>query len=181
MSAVRVLATFLMFALVSGPVVADRLKDLTRVKGVRDNQLLGYGLVVGLDGTGDSGPATRQTFRNMMNRFGISIPEGVNPNTDNVAAVSVHATLPPFAKNGQELDITVSSLGDADSLRGGTLLMTPLKGADDQVYAMAQGSLVVGGFGAEGQDGSRITVNVPSVGRIPGSYTPLDAADEKEG
>ncbi|MFC4258894.1 flagellar basal body P-ring protein FlgI [Marinobacter lacisalsi] len=160
-----------MLAVVSAPVLADRLKDLTRVKGVRDNQLVGYGLVVGLDGTGDSGPATSQTYRNMMNRFGITIPEGVNPNTDNVAAVSVHATLPPFAKNGQELDITVSSLGNADSLRGGTLLMTPLKGADNQVYAMAQGSLVVGGFGAQGQDGSRITVNVPSVGRIPNGAT----------
>jgi len=170
-SAVRILATFLMFALVSGPVLADRLKDLTRVKGVRDNQLVGYGLVVGLDGTGDSAPFTSQTFRNMMNRFGITIPEGVNPDTDNVAAVSVHATLPAFAKNGQTLDITVSSLGNADSLRGGTLLMTPLKGADDQVYAMAQGSLVVGGFGAQGQDGSRITVNVPSVGRIPNGAT----------
>ncbi|WP_265013631.1 flagellar basal body P-ring protein FlgI [Marinobacter zhanjiangensis] len=160
-----------MLAVVSAPVLADRLKDLTRVKGVRDNQLVGYGLVVGLDGTGDSGPATNQTYRNMMNRFGITIPDGVNPNTDNVAAVSVHATLPPFAKNGQKLDITVSSLGNADSLRGGTLLMTPLKGADDQVYAMAQGSLVVGGFGAQGQDGSRITVNVPSVGRIPNGAT----------
>lgn len=171
MSAFRILAISLIMALVSAPVMADRLKDLTRVKGVRDNQLVGYGLVVGLDGTGDSGPATSQTYRNMMNRFGITIPEGVNPNTDNVAAVSVHATLPPFAKNGQELDITVSSLGNADSLRGGTLLMTPLKGADNQVYAMAQGSLVVGGFGAQGQDGSRITVNVPSVGRIPNGAT----------
>ncbi|GGY66373.1 flagellar P-ring protein [Marinobacter zhanjiangensis] len=171
MSAFRILAISLMLAVVSAPVLADRLKDLTRVKGVRDNQLVGYGLVVGLDGTGDSGPATNQTYRNMMNRFGITIPDGVNPNTDNVAAVSVHATLPPFAKNGQKLDITVSSLGNADSLRGGTLLMTPLKGADDQVYAMAQGSLVVGGFGAQGQDGSRITVNVPSVGRIPNGAT----------
>lgn len=155
----------------AGPVMADRLKDLTRVQGVRDNQLVGYGLVVGLDGTGDSSPATDQTYRNMMNRFGITIPDGVDPGADNVAAVSVHATLPPFAKNGQELDITVSSLGNADSLRGGTLLMTPLKGVDDQVYAMAQGSLVVGGFGAQGQDGSRITVNVPSVGRIPNGAT----------
>ncbi|WP_265013568.1 flagellar basal body P-ring protein FlgI [Marinobacter daqiaonensis] len=155
----------------AGPVMADRLKDLTRVQGVRSNQLVGYGLVVGLDGSGDSAAFTNQTFRNMMNRFGITIPEGVNPSIDNVAAVSVHASLPPFAKAGQELDITVSSIGNADSLRGGTLLMTPLKGADDQVYAMAQGSLVVGGFGAEGQDGSRITVNVPSVGRIPNGAT----------
>lgn len=157
--------------LVAGPVMADRLKDLARVEGVRNNQLVGYGLVVGLDGSGDSAAFTNQTFRNMMNSFGITIPDGVDPDIENVAAVSVHATLPPFAKIGQGLDITVSSLGNADSLRGGTLLMTPLKGADDQVYAMAQGSMVVGGFGAQGQDGSRITVNVPSVGRIPNGAT----------
>ena len=165
------LALVLSLLMAAGPVMADRLKDLTRVQGVRNNQLVGYGLVVGLDGTGDSAPFTNQTFRNMMNRFGITIPDGVSPSIDNVAAVSVHATLPPFAKIGQELDITVSSLGNAESLRGGTLLMTPLKGADDQVYAMAQGSMVVGGFGAQGQDGSRITVNVPSVGRIPNGAT----------
>ncbi|CAN0580803.1 unnamed protein product [Ectocarpus sp. 12 AP-2014] len=107
----------------------------------------------------------------MMNQFGVTLPEGVNPNLKNVAAVTVSATLPPFAKPGQEMDITVSSIGNADSLRGGTLLMTPLKGADGQVYAIGQGSLVVGGFGAQGQDGSRITVNVPSVGRIPNGAT----------
>ncbi|WP_036190923.1 flagellar basal body P-ring protein FlgI [Marinobacter lipolyticus] len=161
----------LAFSVVASPVLADRLKDLARIKGVRNNQLVGYGLVVGLDGTGDKAPFTNQTFRNMMNQFGITLPEGVNPRLANVAAVTVSATLPPFAKPGQELDITVSSIGNADSLRGGTLLMTPLKGADDQIYAMAQGSLVVGGFGAEGQDGSRITVNVPSVGRIPNGAT----------
>ncbi|MFN2361877.1 MAG: flagellar basal body P-ring protein FlgI [Marinobacter sp.] len=158
-------------SVVAAPVLADRLKDLARIKGVRSNQLVGYGLVVGLDGTGDKAPFTNQTFRNMMNQFGITLPEGVNPNLANVAAVTVTANLPPFAKAGQELDITVSSIGNADSLRGGTLLMTPMKGADDQVYAMAQGSLVVGGFGAEGADGSRITVNVPSVGRIPNGAT----------
>ncbi|MDX1597319.1 flagellar basal body P-ring protein FlgI [uncultured Marinobacter sp.] len=161
----------LALSVVASPVLADRLKDLARIKGVRNNQLVGYGLVVGLDGTGDKAPFTNQTFRNMMNQFGITLPEGVNPRLANVAAVTVSATLPPFAKPGQELDITVSSIGNADSLRGGTLLMTPLKGADDQIYAMAQGSLVVGGFGAEGQDGSRITVNVPSVGRIPNGAT----------
>jgi len=106
-----------------------------------------------------------------VNQFGITLPPGVNPGLDNVAAVTVTANLPPFAKPGQEMDITVSSIGNADSLRGGTLLMTPLKGADDQVYAMAQGNLVVGGFGAGGADGSRITVNVPSVGRIPNGAT----------
>lgn len=161
----------LVLALITAPVLADRLKDMARVKGVRSNQLIGYGLVVGLDGTGDKAPFTNQTFRNMMNQFGIVLPDGTNPNLANVAAVTIHASLPPFAKPGQELDITVSSIGNADSLRGGSLLMAPLKGADGQVYAMAQGSLVVGGFGAGGADGSRITVNVPSVGRIPNGAT----------
>ncbi|PSF05749.1 flagellar biosynthesis protein FlgI [Marinobacter fuscus] len=167
----RWLAVIALTALCAAPAMADRLKDMAKVKGVRSNQLIGYGLVVGLDGTGDKAPFTNQTFRNMMNQFGIILPDGVNPNLANVAAVTVSATLPAFAKAGQEMDITVSSIGNADSLRGGTLLMTPLKGADGQVYAMAQGSLVVGGFGAGGQDGSRITVNVPSVGRIPNGAT----------
>ena len=161
----------LLFTLVALPAQADRIKDMARVDGVRSNQLIGYGLVVGLDGSGDSAPFTNQTFRNMMNQFGITIPEGVNPSLANVAAVTVHADLPAFAKPGQEIDITVSSIGNADSLRGGSLLMTPLKGADGQIYAMAQGSLVVGGFGASGADGSRISVNVPSVGRIPNGAT----------
>ena len=167
----KLMAVLALTALCVAPVMADRLKDLAKVKGVRNNQLIGYGLVVGLDGTGDKAPFTNQTFRNMMNQFGITLPDGVNPKLANVAAVTVSATLPAFAKAGQELDITVSSIGNADSLRGGTLLMTPLKGADGQVYAMAQGSLVVGGFGAQGQDGSRITVNIPSVGRIPNGAT----------
>lgn len=167
----KLIAVLALTALCAAPVMADRLKDLARVKGVRNNQLIGYGLVVGLDGTGDKAPFTNQTFRNMMNQFGITLPDSVDPKLANVAAVTVSATLPAFAKPGQELDITVSSIGNADSLRGGTLLMTPLKGADGQIYAMAQGSLVVGGFGAEGQDGSRITVNVPSVGRIPNGAT----------
>ncbi len=150
---------------------AQRLKDIASVAGVRPNALIGYGLVVGLDGTGDQTtqtPFTIQTFRNMLRNFGIQLPDGVTPQLKNVAAVSVHAELPAFAKPGQTLDVTVSSLGNARSLRGGTLLMTPLKAVDGEVYALAQGSLVVGGFGAEGLDGSRITVNVPSVGRIPG-------------
>ncbi|MFL1465923.1 flagellar basal body P-ring protein FlgI [Marinobacter sp. HN1S83] len=171
MRMIRFWIVVLALSVVASPVLADRLKDLARIKGVRNNQLVGYGLVVGLDGTGDKAPFTNQTFRNMMNQFGITLPEGVNPNLANVAAVTVSATLPPFSKPGQELDITVSSIGNADSLRGGTLLMAPLKGADGQIYAMAQGSLVVGGFGAQGQDGSRITVNVPSVGRIPNGAT----------
>ncbi|OEY67363.1 flagellar basal body P-ring protein FlgI [Marinobacter sp. X15-166B] len=171
MSRLKPVLIALCLLLVVSPVMADRLKDLARIKGVRNNQLIGYGLVVGLDGTGDRAPFTNQTFRNMMNQFGITLPEGVNPNLKNVAAVTVHATLPPFAKPGQELDITVSSIGNASSLRGGSLLMTTLKGADGQTYALAQGSLVVGGFGASGSDGSRITVNVPSVGRIPNGAT----------
>lgn len=149
---------------------ADRLKDIADVQGVRSNQLIGYGLVVGLDGTGDktsSTPFTAQTFRNMMEQFGISVPQNLTPKLQNVAAVAIHAELPAFAKPGQRIDITASSLGNASSLRGGTLLMTPLRGADGRVYAVAQGDLVVGGFGAEGSDGSKITVNVPSVGRIP--------------
>lgn len=153
--------------LVSQWAAAERLKDIASVAGVRSNQLVGYGLVVGLDGTGDKAPFTDQTFRNMMSQFGITIPPGTNPKLKNVAAVAVHADLPAFAKPGQNLDVTVSSIGNAGSLRGGTLLMTPLKGADGQVYAVGQGSLVVGGFGVEGNDGSSLTVNVPSVGRIP--------------
>ncbi|MBL4763602.1 MAG: flagellar basal body P-ring protein FlgI, partial [Gammaproteobacteria bacterium] len=151
---------------ISTSVAADRLKDISRVQGVRDNPLIGYGLVVGLSGTGDktSGtPFTTQTFINMMSQFGISVPANLNPKLENVAAVAIHAKLPPFSKPGQLIDITVSSIGNSKSLRGGSLLMTPLKGADGQVYAVAQGNLVVGGFGAEGSDGSKITVNVPSV------------------
>lgn len=152
-------------------VMAERLKDITTVAGVRTNQLIGYGLVVGLDGTGDKTPFTKQTFRNMMAQFGVIIPPNIDPKPKNVAAVAIHAELSPFVKPGQKIDVTVSSLGDAKSLRGGTLIASPLKGLDNQVYAIAQGNLVVGGFGAEGADGSRITVNVPSVGRIPGGAT----------
>lgn len=150
---------------------AERIKDIARVQGIRSNQLVGYGLVVGLDGTGDKAPFTNQTFANLMNKFGISLPQGVDPKLKNVAAVAIHADLPAFAKPGQTIDITVSSIGNAKSLRGGSLLMTPLKGADGRVYAMAQGNLVVGGFGAEGADGSSIKVNVPSAGRIPNGAT----------
>ncbi len=153
------------------PVMADRLKDLASVAGVRTNQLLGYGLVVGLDGTGDKTTFTQQSFKNLLTQFGIALPAGVTPNPKNVAAVAVHADLQSFAKPGQQIDVTVSSLGDSKSLRGGTLLITPLKGLDGQIYAIAQGNLVVGGFGAQGADGSRITVNVPSVGRVPNGAT----------
>ncbi|WP_425482476.1 flagellar basal body P-ring protein FlgI [Allochromatium palmeri] len=152
----------------------ERIKDLATIAGVRDNQLLGYGLVVGLDGTGDQttqAPFSTQSLKNMLNQLGVTLPEGVNPQTKNMAAVMITADLPPFAKPGQRMDITVSSLGNAKSLRGGTLLMTPLKGADGQLYAIAQGNLTVGGFGGGGADGSRITVNIPSVGRIPNGAT----------
>ena len=152
------------------PGYAQRLKDLADVSGVRSNQLIGYGLVVGLDGTGDQTsqtPFTIQTFKNMLQQLGLQLPPGATFQTKNVAAVTVHAELPAFAKPGQSVDVTVSSTGNAKSLRGGTLLITPLKGLDGQVYAVAQGSLVVGGFGAQGNDGSSVTVNVPSVGRIP--------------
>lgn len=161
----------LLACLMSLTAFADRIKDLTSVAGVRSNQLIGYGLVVGLDGSGDKAPFTNQSFNNMMKEFGISVPPGTDPKLKNVAAVSLTASLPPFAKPGQSIDVTVSSIGNAKSLRGGTLLFSPLKGADGQVYAVAQGNLVVGGFGAEGNDGSSITVNVPSVGRIPNGAT----------
>jgi flagellar P-ring protein precursor FlgI len=153
---------------------AERLKDIASVAGVRTNQLIGYGLVVGLVGSGDQTsqtPFTVQTFNNMLTEFGITVPPGTRIQTKNVAAVAIHAELPAFSRPGQTIDITVSSIGNAKSLRGGSLLMTPLKGIDGQVYAIAQGNLVVGGFGAEGADGSRITVNVPSVGRIPAGAT----------
>ncbi len=149
---------------------AERIKDLSSVQGMRDNQLIGYGLVVGLDGSGDSvGQVsyTAQSLKNMLTQLGIVIPPGVKPQPKNVAAVMLHATLPPFIKKGQRIDVTASSVGNAKSLRGGTLLMSPLKGADGKVYAVAQGSLLVGGLGVEGSDGSSITINVPSVGRLP--------------
>jgi flagellar P-ring protein FlgI len=149
---------------------AERIKDLTEIQGVRSNQLVGYGLVVGLDGTGDQTaqtPFTVQSLKSMLSQYGITIPANVNPQVKNIAAVSIHADIPPFAKIGQRIDITVSSLGNAKSLRGGSLLMTPLKGADGQIYALAQGNLIVGGLGVEGQDGSRVSINIPSVGRIP--------------
>lgn len=146
---------------------ASRLKDMVSIAGVRSNQLVGYGLVVGLDGTGDKTSFTSHTFRNMLNNFGVAIPSTTDPKSKNIAAVAIHASLPAFAKPGQAIDITVSAIGDAKSLRGGSLLMSPLKGADGKVYAVAQGNLVVSGFGIQGADGSRLSLNVPSVGRIP--------------
>ena len=161
--------TLILFSL-QGNAWAERIKDMTTIQGVRSNQLVGYGLVVGLDGSGDQTsqtPFTVQSLKSMLLQYGITLPEGVYPQVKNIAAVTVHADLPPFAKIGQTIDITVSSLGNAKSLRGGSLIMTPLKGADGNIYAIAQGNLVVGGLGVEGADGSSITINVPSVGRIP--------------
>lgn len=159
-----------MLAVLALPVQAERIKDLASIEGVRGNPLVGYGLVVGLDGTGDQttqAPFTTQSLKAMLSQLGVVVPPNVNPQLKNVAAVAIHAELPAFAKPGQSIDITVSSIGNAGSLRGGALLMTPLKGADGQVYAIAQGNVVVGGLGVSGNDGSRISINVPSSGRIP--------------
>jgi flagellar P-ring protein FlgI len=156
------------------PARADRIKDIASVAGVRSNQLIGYGLVVGLDGTGDQTtqtPFTIQSIQNMLLRFGVTIPPNTNPQLKNVAAVTVTADLPPFVKSGQTIDVTVGTIGTATSLRGGDLIMTPLRGADGQIYAMAQGSVVVSGFGVNGKDGSRISLNVPSSGRVPNGAT----------
>ncbi len=155
---------------VMGIAQAERIKDIATVAGVRSNQLIGYGIVVGLDGTGDQTsqtPFTVQSVKSMLSKFGVSLPANITPQLKNVAAVSVSASLPPFAKPGQNIDVTVASIGNSTSLRGGALIMTPLMGVDGEIYAIAQGSLVVGGFGVSGGDGSRLSVNVPSVGRIP--------------
>lgn len=153
-------------------VLADRLKDLTSIAGVRPNQLVGYGLVVGLPGTGDGSSAlTLQSMRSLISQFGVTPNSALDLNGKNTAAVIVTAELPAFAKPGQRVDVTVSTVGQSKSLRGGTLLMTPLLGADGQTYAVAQGNMVVGGFGVEGNDGSQLIVNIPTVGRIPGGAT----------
>lgn len=149
------------------PAKATRIKDVSTVQGIRSNQLVGYGLVIGLPGTGEQTTFTQQSFKAMLANFGIQLSSTLQPKIKNVAAVAVHADLPAFAKPGQNIDVTVSSIGTANSLRGGTLIQTMLKGADGNIYAVAQGSLVVGGLGVQGQDGSSVTVNVPTVGRIP--------------
>jgi flagellar P-ring protein precursor FlgI len=154
-------------------VRAERVKELATVQGVRSNQLLGYGLVVGLDGSGDQttqAPFTAQSVNSMLSQLGIQLPPGVTPQLRNSAAVMVTAQLPPFARPGQTIDVTVSSLGNARSLRGGTLLLTPLRGADNQIYAMAQGNVVVGGAGASAA-GSRVQINHLSAGRVPAGAT----------
>jgi flagellar P-ring protein precursor FlgI len=146
---------------------ADRLKDLTSIAGVRSNQLVGYGIVVGLAGSGDGNSGlTLQSMQSMVSRFGL-VTETSGLDGKNTAAVMVTAELPPFIKPGQTLDVTVSTLGKAKSLRGGTLLMTPLLGADGETYAVAQGNMVVGGLGVTGADGSSVIVNIPTVGRVP--------------
>jgi len=157
----------------TAPARAERIRDLATVQGVRGNQLIGYGLVVGLDGSGDQTtqtPFTVQSLQTMLTQLGITLPPGTNPQLKNVAAVMVTTELPSFARPGQQLDVTVSSLGNAKSLKGGTLLMTPLKGADGQIYAVAQGNVLVGGAGAS-QGGSKVQINHLAAGRVPDGAT----------
>jgi flagellar P-ring protein FlgI len=162
-----------LLAVASPAAQAERIRDLATIQGVRPNQLIGYGLVVGLDGSGDQTtqtPFTVQSLQSMLTQLGITLPPGTSLQLRNVAAVMVTATLPPFAQPGQQVDITVSSLGNAKSLRGGTLLMTPLKGADGAVYAVAQGNVLVGGAGASA-GGSKVQINHLSAGRVPNGAT----------
>ncbi|EHD3420122.1 flagellar basal body P-ring protein FlgI [Escherichia coli O167] len=156
-----------------GVALAQSLESLVNVQGVRENQLVGYSLVVGLDGTGDKNQVkfTNQTITNMLRQFGVQLPNKIDPKVKNVAAVAVSATLPPMYSRGQTIDVTVSSIGDAKSIRGGTLLLTQLHGADGEVYALAQGSVVVGGMNATGASGSSVTVNTPTAGLIPNGAT----------
>ncbi|MAK56526.1 MAG: flagellar biosynthesis protein FlgI [Pusillimonas sp.] len=159
----------LLFFAAAPAAYAERIKDLASIQGVRENQLIGYGLVVGLDGSGDQvrqSPFTQQSLTNMLSQLGVTLPQGTNMQLRNVAAVMVTARLPAFTRPGQSIDVVVSSMGNAKSLRGGTLLMTPLKGANGQVYALAQGNLLVGGAGAQA-GGSSVQVNQLNGGIIP--------------
>ena len=169
----RLLNLLLLIVFSTNATVAnsERLKDLATLQGVQSNTLTGVGLVTGLDGTGDQtvqAPFTSDTLSALLNQSGIPVNQGQVFQLKNAAMVSVQAELPAFTKPGQTIDVTVSSMANASSLRGGTLERTFLRGVDGQVYAIAQGNLVVGGLGVEGADGSRVTINVPSVGRIPG-------------
>ena len=160
-----------LFLFIANTVMADRLKDMVSFAGIRTNQLMGYGIVVGLDGTGDSSlGVTLQSMQSTISQFGMNIDTG-SLSGKNAAAVMITADLDPFVKIGQKISVTVSSMGKAKSLRGGTLLMTPLKGADGKTYAIAQGNLAVGGFGVEGADGSSMSVNIPTVGTISNGAT----------
>ena len=162
----------LALAFATTPAAAERVRDLGTFQGVRPNQLTGYGIVVGLQGTGDDNlEYATQAMKGAAGRLGLQLPPGVAPGLKNAAAVIITAELPAFAKPGQRIDITVSTLGKAKSLRGGALVLAPLYGADGQIYAMAQGSLAVGGLGVSGRDGSQVSVNVPTVGRIAGGAT----------
>ncbi len=157
----------LLAALAPAPLAAERIRDLGQFEGLRANQLTGYGVVVGLQGTGDDNlQYVTMAMRGVSERLGLQLPPGVSPNLRNAAAVIVTAELPAFAKPGQRLDVTVSAIGQARSLRGGALVMTPLIGADGQIYAIAQGNVAVGGLGASARDGSQVAINVPTVGRI---------------
>lgn len=167
----KIILIILFIAFYSSQLIADRLKDLVSIAGIRNNQLLGYGIVIGLNGTGDSTTnLTLQSIQSLISQFDIVVSTS-DLTAKNAAAVMVTADLPAFSKPGQTLDVTVSAIGKAKSLRGGTLLMTPLKGADGNLYAIAQGNLAVGGLGVEGADGSSVSVNIPTVGRIPKGAT----------